>query len=307
MCSTSHPFLDGLKNYPAGKKKDLQKIRSWIITQAHLPTISDEYIYLFLHACYYNQDRTKQAIETYFTLRTNTASIFGNRDVDSNKIKTCTEIAHIIRLPKDTPEGYKVLMYSVKDTDYTKLVFADAVKGFCMFNDCILSEDGLAEGYVVLFDMKGLALGHIARVSLPALKAFMVYIQEAHPARLKAVHVLNTANYINHIMRIVIPLIRSELISIVKFHKGNVPEGFPVEIMPKDYGGEAPSTTELDGHTLSLMTKYKQWLLDSETFRVDESRRVKKASWWSLLSGSNQTAQALEEQNKTLFQNLQID
>lgn len=53
---------------------------------------------------------------------------------------------HLVRLPKTTPEGYKVLLYSVRDTDYTKLVFSDAVKGFCMFNDCVLSEDGLAEG-----------------------------------------------------------------------------------------------------------------------------------------------------------------
>lgn len=53
---------------------------------------------------------------------------------------------HLVRLPKTTPEGYKVLMYTVKNPDYTKMIFSDAVKGFCMFNDCVLSEDGLAEG-----------------------------------------------------------------------------------------------------------------------------------------------------------------
>lgn len=111
-------------------------------------------------------------------------------------------------------------MYTVKDPDYTKLVFSDAVKAFCMFNDCVLSEDGLIEGYIVCFDMKGIALGHLARVSLPALRSFMVYIQEAHPARLKAIHVLNTAPWINHAMRIVLPLIRSELLQLLKFHKG---------------------------------------------------------------------------------------
>lgn len=84
---------------------------------------------------------------------------------------------HLVRLPKLTPEGYRVLMYTVKDTDYTKLVFSDAVKGFCMFNDCVLSEDGLMEGYIVCFDMKGISLGHLARVSLPALRSFMIYIQ----------------------------------------------------------------------------------------------------------------------------------
>lgn len=53
---------------------------------------------------------------------------------------------NLIRLPKLTPEGYRVLLYSVRDSDPTKFVFADAVKGFCMFNDCVISEDGLVEG-----------------------------------------------------------------------------------------------------------------------------------------------------------------
>lgn len=53
---------------------------------------------------------------------------------------------NLVRLPKTTPEGYRVLLYSVKDNDFRKFVFSEAVKGFAMYNDCILSEDGLAEG-----------------------------------------------------------------------------------------------------------------------------------------------------------------
>lgn len=50
------------------------------------------------------------------------------------------------KLPKPTPEGYNVLMYVVRDADPSQFFFSDAVKGFCMYNDCMLSEDGLAEG-----------------------------------------------------------------------------------------------------------------------------------------------------------------
>lgn len=46
--------------------------------------------------------------------------------------------------------------------------------------------------------------------------------QEAHPARLKAIHVLNTAPWINHVMRLVVPLIKSELLNLLKFHKGKL-------------------------------------------------------------------------------------
>lgn len=215
--------------------------------------------------------------------------------------------SHLVRLPKLTPEGYRVLMYTVKDPDYTKMVFGDAVKGFCMFNDCVISEDGLAEGYVVCFDMKGIALGHLARVSLPVLRSFMVYIQEAHPARLKAIHVLNTAPWINHAMRIVIPLIRSELLQLLKFHKGNVAEGVPVELMPEEYGGEAPSIRELDRQCHLMMEKYARWLRETETFRTDESKRPKKASWWGIFGGGGNSGGGQIEKEKRVLKNLQID
>lgn len=45
-------------------------------------------------------------------------------------------------LPHTTPEGYKLLIYRLANYDPSKMVFADAVKAFCMFNDVRLSEDG---------------------------------------------------------------------------------------------------------------------------------------------------------------------
>lgn len=87
-------------------------------------------------------------------------------------------LRHMVAFPNKTPEGYNVLLYRLADYDYSKLNFADAVRVFCMFNDVKLSEDqGQAEGYIVIFDMKGCSLGHLTRVTLPALRAFMHYIQ----------------------------------------------------------------------------------------------------------------------------------
>lgn len=83
----------------------------------------------------------------------------------------------MVGLPTKTTEGYHVLLYRLSEFDYSKLNFADAVRMFCMFNDVKLSEDRLSEGYIVIFDMKGCSLGHLTRVTLPALRAFMHYIQ----------------------------------------------------------------------------------------------------------------------------------
>lgn len=83
----------------------------------------------------------------------------------------------MVALPNATPEGHHVLLYRLSEFDYSKLNFADAVRVFCMFNDVKLSEDRLSDGYIVIFDMKGCNLGHLTRVTLPALRSFMLYIQ----------------------------------------------------------------------------------------------------------------------------------
>nr|XP_023019645.1 alpha-tocopherol transfer protein-like [Leptinotarsa decemlineata] len=212
--------------------------------------------------------------------------------------------SYLISLPKTTPEGYRVLLYSVKDNDPTKMVFSDCIKAFCMYNDIILSEDGLQEGYIVVFDMKGVQLGHLARVSLPALRCFMLYIQEAHPCRLKAIHVLNTASWIHHVMRLIVPLLKSELLSLIKFHTGNIPENFPTELLPAEYGGEAATMKEFEKETEFLLGKYHHWLIESSEFKSDESKREKKASWWGLFNSSNKSN---EMDEKTVLKNLQID
>lgn len=138
----------------------------------------------------------------------------------------------MVAMPKKTKEGYEMLIYRLTDTDPSKLMFADGIKGFCMFNDIRLSEDLLAEGYVVVFDMKGVRLGHVARVQLGPLRAFMAYIQEAHPARLKKIYICHAASFVNQIMSLVKPLIKSELMSLLHFTTKGPQTLFEKEILP---------------------------------------------------------------------------
>lgn len=136
-------------------------------------------------------------------------------------------------MPKTTPEGYKLLIYRLVDTDPSKVVFSDCMKAFCMFNDVCLSNDILANGYVVVFDMKGVRLGHLTRIQLGPLRAFMSYIQEAHPARLKKIHIVHTSTIINQIMILVKPLIKSEMLSLLQFSSCGPEDLFAKDILPK--------------------------------------------------------------------------
>lgn len=92
---------------------------------------------------------------------------------------------------------------------------------------------------------------------------------------------------------------------IFKF-SGNVPEDFPLEILPMDYGGETSSIEDLDKVTDSLWEKYRHWLLDNEKLKSDESKRiVKKSSWWGFGLFGTRTTEELDE--KTIIKNLRYE
>lgn len=62
-------------------------------SQPHLPYVSDEYLYLFLHSNYFKVKETKETIENYFTLRANTPDLFSNRDPLAPKNKQVLDLA----------------------------------------------------------------------------------------------------------------------------------------------------------------------------------------------------------------------
>ncbi|XP_046980030.1 retinol-binding protein pinta-like [Schistocerca americana] len=285
------PFLRGLPEpLPEHQLPAVQELRRWLSTQPHLPPLTDEHLHLFLHSCYGNLEPTKKTIEMYFTVRTQWTDLFSNRDPLLPEIECLMDLAHLMQLPQPTPEGYRVMLYRLVNPDASRLHFGTAVKAFCMYNDMQLSEDGLVPGYVVVFDMAGVHLGHLARVSLAVVRKFMIYIQDCHPVRLKGVHVINTVGFIDKVLALVKPFLKSEIIKLLHFHGPVTSLGkfLPLDILPEEYGGTGGKCQELaDKYRTLLRTSYRSFLMEEEVLRVDESKRPPKQSWWQIFWGSD--------------------
>lgn len=96
----------------------------------------------------------------------------------------------------------------------------------------IILFSGPVDGYVIVFDMKGLRVTHLTKVQFTPLRHFMAYIQEAHPVRLKKIYVINTPFFINQVMALVRPLINKELLDLVHFSTGSASSILPLELLP---------------------------------------------------------------------------
>lgn len=99
--------------------------------------------------------------------------------------------------------------------------------------------------------MDSACLGHATRMSLSVAKKYLHFLQEAIPVRLKGLHVINTASFIDKILALIRPFVKKELISLVHFHTDmeTVYPLIPQKLFPKEFGGKADSILELHSKT----------------------------------------------------------
>lgn len=70
-----------LSEVPERIPNDVKALRAWLDTQPHLnPNLNDQFLVSFLRGCKYSLERTKEKIDTYFTMKTAMPEILVNRD-----------------------------------------------------------------------------------------------------------------------------------------------------------------------------------------------------------------------------------
>lgn len=72
------------------KQEHLDEIKRWIISQPHLPPITEFQINRFIYSCYNDLELTKNTINNFFTIRTSCPHIFSFSGID--KIKSVSSV-----------------------------------------------------------------------------------------------------------------------------------------------------------------------------------------------------------------------
>lgn len=83
----------------------------------------------------------------------------------------------MVPLPKTTPEGYKVIVLKIADTDPNKFIHLDSAKAMILFNDIRYSEDGIVPGYIYVTDARGYTWSHVTKINFHILRIYMKYMQ----------------------------------------------------------------------------------------------------------------------------------
>lgn len=265
---------------PNGEKIDidLKTIRNWINKQGHLPNNVDDHLLLrFLHSCDFSLEKTKITIDLFFTLRAGAPEFFSNRDPSHPRLQNALKVADMAPLPHLTPERNQLLMYRLNDPE-GDFNMTDAIKMTLMIGDVRMHTDEvIPNGEIPIFDMQGAGLRHLTTIALPSIRKYMMYTQEAHPVRLKQIHVINVPSFWDKVMMLVKPFLKSEIAALIKLHvpgSKTLYDYVPKKLLPEEYGGDLPSITKIKEEWKKKVEENRELFLDESRWKIDESRRV---------------------------------
>ncbi|XP_043289592.1 alpha-tocopherol transfer protein-like [Venturia canescens] len=280
-----HTLEQSKLKYPELNDDIIKGLRLW--AEAHnTSNVPDEQLALFAHSCYYDLETTKRCVASYYKLRAIVPEFFHNRDPRSDSIQRAFKTLHFLALPVPDDKGNRIIFHRLADTRPSSYMLDDGIKVLMMTLDASLYDEGCAPGYIFLFDMAGVRLTHLTRLSITSIRRFFEYLQEGLPVRLKAIHVLNVVWFMDKVLSLVRPFMKRELFEMLHLHTGDPSEVYeliPQKCLPKDYGGELGSVASLHEAHCTRLDQLRDYFLEEERlFRSwsekSDSRRSSKSS-----------------------------
>ncbi|XP_063980095.1 alpha-tocopherol transfer protein-like [Diachasmimorpha longicaudata] len=269
-----HTIEDSKKKYPELTNELLQELRIYC-EERGIAQVPDEKLALFAHSCYFEPEAAKRCMNVYYKLRSTVPEFFANRDPTSDHIQHSLRALQFVALPKPDRNGNRIIFHRLADYRPNQYIFNDGVKLLQMSVDASLYEEGCSPGYIFLFDMQGVRLGHLTRLSITSIRRFFEYLQEGLPVRLKGIHVLNAVWFMDKVLGLVRPFMKRELFDMLHLYTGDVSdiyEHISPECLPSDFGGNLECLE-------TLHEKHSRRLHDLRDYFLEEERLFR--SWGS--------------------------
>ncbi|XP_012274161.1 retinol-binding protein pinta [Orussus abietinus] len=264
-------------------EKDVHYVTEWLGKQPHIcARIDQQWLVGFLRGCKHSLERTKEKLETYHTIRTHLPEMFTGRDPADPKIQEILDLGSYLPLPTtETPESPRIVLVRGAIFDPSKYTFLEMARVYFMIMDLlVLGDDRLGvAGQDTLLDLTGSTLEHTSLYTPAIVKKVLTCFQDAYPIRSKTMHYINTPVTFDMIYSIFKMFMKEKLKKRVMIHADmeSLFKYLPRKVLPSDYGGEGPSIATLTAEWKQKVIDNREWFLEDEKYRVDESKRQGKS------------------------------
>ncbi|KAF2904676.1 hypothetical protein ILUMI_01505, partial [Ignelater luminosus] len=124
---------------------------------------------------------------------------------------------------------------------------ADLIKVYYMIGDILLNEDDnfIISGTCAVHDSKDVTLRHMLNITPTIAKKCLTSIQYGYPLRPQGIYISNSP-YIEVLYNIIKPFLNEKMKERINIFSNNeLQKVIPLEILPKEYGGQGSSVYEL--------------------------------------------------------------
>jgi len=263
------------------RNQTLQMMRDWIQKQPHLSTCptTDAFLLNFARCCKYSTERIKRKIEIFMTMRTAIPEFFSGWDPYKPEVQSALQVGALLPLLEYDHLCRKVIYMrpGCFDPYINKPVVVE--KSNFMIGEVmgLLDPTMFITGAVIIIDLEGYNLNHLNQRSLPMIKKYMRYTQEAVPLRPQNVHFIRVPASFSAVYNIIIGFTTEKIKKRFKVHGQDLSslyKDIPRKILPSDIGGDGPSLSELAVYWKGKVEENQQFLARMERVtHADESKR----------------------------------
>uniref|UniRef100_A0A1A9ULS1 CRAL-TRIO domain-containing protein n=1 Tax=Glossina austeni TaxID=7395 RepID=A0A1A9ULS1_GLOAU len=269
------------ENSDAAYEAKIDYLQKWFEDNKKLPKKVDRLLLRRFYQCMYeNMEDTQKRIEINYLMRNRHPHVFLIRDPNDASSHQTFEYADIVPLPGLTKEKYKITFFRLNDPDPKKMRFTEDTKAYIMVTDCrfcmpdLADDDCLSEGELQIYDMTGVKVKHVGRLSMASLHIFIKYLDQASPVRIKHIHMINCPSYLDTFISVLRPFIGNEVVKSISFHTSRMDtlyEHVPRELLPDEYGGFAGKLSDLKAQFRQVMSDKRDYLIDPDYWKVETS------------------------------------
>uniref|UniRef100_A0A1B6DLZ3 CRAL-TRIO domain-containing protein n=2 Tax=Clastoptera arizonana TaxID=38151 RepID=A0A1B6DLZ3_9HEMI len=270
-----------LNEDPERRQQDLLHIKTWLKKQRHLcPRTDDQWLLTFLRGCKFSLAKTKQKLETYYTMRTALPEFFSNRDPHLPQLQQIMNLGMCFPLPEPDNLGRRVFFFRIGVSDPNKMKLVDFFKLNYMNMDIVLAEDDRAIicGDVTIIDLQGITLAHATQLQPALIKRAVVCYQEAYPIRPQSINVINIPAAFESVLTFIMGFIKDELKQRIVIHPKNdlslLYQTIPQKILPIEYGGCSGTIKDNAKAWKDKVEEYSDWFKEDSLYCSDESKRI---------------------------------
>ncbi|XP_014244485.1 clavesin-2-like [Cimex lectularius] len=258
------------------KQDDLTLIKDWMSKTPHLPKLIDVQIVLFLRACNFSLERTKEVIDLNYTMRTRLPEMFADRDLKRDWLQKAMANMNVTFMPNRDKHGNVVVLYQIKKMDISNFNMEEYAKLTFMLQDMSNCMLGSAPGYVFIQDLQNLTFSEILQCPISSTSNMLKFTQEASNCVIKGLHFINGGMVIEKLFALMNPFLKPDVKKLIFVHStvDSMVEAVGKEVVPSDYGGTGPSWKELNEKTIQDLNEHQQYFFEEMKQRVVEKKRT---------------------------------